>query len=860
MGLLERDGALERLDDLLAEAGQGRGRLVLVRGEAGIGKSALVEAFSAGRSGRLRWGMCDPVMPPRALAPIFDIAQQVGGELQAALADPDRHRIISAFLGVLRAEGGPWIVVLEDLQWADEATLELVRVVGRRAAQLRALVIGTVRDEEVGPDHPLSLALGDIPPSSIVSLCLEPLSPAAVSTLATASALDPAALHRATAGNPFFVTEVLAAGGADLPSTVRDAVWARARRLSGAALQLVRAASVLGPRCDASILCSLADATPADLDECVARGMLWREHATIDFRHELSRQAVLDALAPSERSRLHQRALLALRAQSPPIEAGTLARHAVEAGDVDAVLELAPQAGDRASALGAHRAALAHYQSSLPYAARLPSGERAALLAAHAHECFVIDDVDGAVTSQRAAVSYRHDDGDVSAVGLALSQLARYLWWNGDSDGANGASQEAVRLVESIPPEANVALAYAHMAGGQMMSGRYDAACEWGRRALSLAEQVGAEAVVVHALNTIGVSEVSIEIDDGWTKLEESLRRSIAADLEEDTARAFNNLIAVSRECKRYDLVERYREAAATFFDAHDLEASERCLVGDLVDALLDQGQWSAAESQAQAVVEHHSVHGRAQCLAVLGRLAARRGDGDAMYWLDQAFETQGLYGGEIAYPLRASRAEALWLAGNVRQAAQEIEAELDTFDERTNPWFVGEFAFWARRVGVDWECPRPPAEPYAFHLGGHPEKAANAWAALGCPYEEAQALADSDDESHVRRALSIFQRLGAGPGARRAVDRLRTMGAHRIARGPRSTTRGNAAGLSDREVQVALLLADGLRNGEIAKRLVLSTRTVDHHVSAILTKLKVRSRYDAGRKAIALGLTDTPK
>ena len=139
-GGFERDQALEQLDGLLAEASWRRGRLVLVRGEAGIGKSTLVEAFAAGRSSRVLWGICDPVVPPRPLAPIFDIAEQVGGPLRSALADPDRHRILSAFLGLLRAEGGPWVVVLEDVQWADEATLEVLRVVGRRAAQLRALV------------------------------------------------------------------------------------------------------------------------------------------------------------------------------------------------------------------------------------------------------------------------------------------------------------------------------------------------------------------------------------------------------------------------------------------------------------------------------------------------------------------------------------------------------------------------------------------------------------------------------------------------------------------------------------------------------------------------------------------------
>ena len=395
MGVLERDQALEQLDSLLAEAAWRRGRLVVVRGEAGIGKSTLVKAFASGRSGRVLWGMCDPVVPPRALAPIFDIAEQVGGELRSALADPDRHRILTAFLGLLRAEGGPWVVVLEDVQWADEATLEVLRVVGRRAAQLRALVIATVRDDEVGPDHPLSAALGDIPAASMVSLCLPPLSVTAVQELAAGTTIDPIALHRATAGNPFFVAEVLAAGGCELPSTVRDAVWARARRLSPAGLQVLRAAAVLGPRCDSEVLCAVGGSAPAGIDECVAGG-----HAaasTVDGgvppRTVLAGRAgvagPLGAVtaAPASAGRLARLA--------PSVDPAELARHAVEAGDADAVLELAPKAGARAATLGAHRAALAHYHSALPYAARLSGPERASLLAGHAHECFVADDITG---------------------------------------------------------------------------------------------------------------------------------------------------------------------------------------------------------------------------------------------------------------------------------------------------------------------------------------------------------------------------------------------------------------------------------------------------------------------------------
>src|SRR5205807_2429163 len=161
----------------------------------------------------------------------------------------------------------------------------------------------------------LSLALGDIPPGSIRTLRLPPLSIAAVETLASGTALDPAALHATSGGNPFFVTEVVTAGTSELPSTVRDAVWARARRLPPAALEGTRAAAVLGQRSAADVVCAVAGAQPADIDDCVARGMLRLEGATVEFRHELAQRAVLEALTPTDRAALERRALDVLLAR-----------------------------------------------------------------------------------------------------------------------------------------------------------------------------------------------------------------------------------------------------------------------------------------------------------------------------------------------------------------------------------------------------------------------------------------------------------------------------------------------------------------------------------------------------------------
>jgi len=225
--------------------------------------------------------------------------------------------------------------------------------------------------------------------------------------------------------------------------------------------------------------------------------------------------------------------------------------------------------------------------------------------------------------------------------------------------------------------------------------------------------------------------------------------------------------------------------------------------------------------------------------------------------WLDQALERQPGCGGEAGYPLRAYRAEAAWLAGDLRRAAAEIDIAYQGLTEYTSSWYAGDLAWIARLVGVDLEWDRSLPEPHALYLDGYPHKAAAAWAELGCPYEEAAMLSETSDEADLRRSLSTLRSLGAAPLAKTVEERLKTSGARNIPRGPRASTRANPAGLSDREIEVLGLIRRGLRNAEIASTLVVSTRTVDHHVSAVLAKLGTRSRFEAAQKARELGLPE---
>jgi DNA-binding CsgD family transcriptional regulator/tetratricopeptide (TPR) repeat protein len=741
--------------------------------------------------------------------------------------------------------------------------LDLLRVVGRRIRELPVLVVGTYRDDEVGNEHPLRLALGDIPSGVAVEIKVPALSIDAVKVLIEGKRMDAIALHRATAGNPFFVTEVIAAGQGKMPATVRDAVFARLGRLSSAGREILRAASILGP-CRPALLREVAEDDLAAIEECVERGMLLRDGELLHFRHELAQRAVREGIGRSELMALHRRALAALR-QASSIEPGQLAHHAVEAGDAAAVLELAPRAARRAVALGAHREAAAHYAAALRFAADLDERSCGELLECHARESLLIDDVDSAFASQHKALDCWRRLGDVRAEGNCLRALALITWFTGDVEGSIEVAQRAVELLKSVPASPHeLASAYATLAQRYLV-GLHDErlALSWGERALKLAEQVEDEPVAIHALTTLAIAELSLGHETGWAKLEESFRRARAARLEEEAARAIINLVEAARDTRRYDLVDRYGEEASDYLADQDVDLNlyRRRLDSDLAEIALERGRWQEATALANTLLSEQRTAGviRLKALTVLGRLRARRGDPDPWSPLDEALEfTRQPADREQQWALQAGRVEAAWLEGNTELARAEAENAVTLGLERVkDPWWRGELGFWAWRGGALDQLPAGVAEPYALHFAGRCRAAASIWEDIGSPYQQALALADSLDEDDLRRALGIFQSLRARPAASLVAERLRAVGARKIPRGPHPRTQRNPAGLTRRELEVLGLLGEGLRNVDIAERLVLSPKTVDHHVSAILRKLGVPNRVAAAEEAARLGLED---
>jgi DNA-binding CsgD family transcriptional regulator len=249
----------------------------------------------------------------------------------------------------------------------------------------------------------------------------------------------------------------------------------------------------------------------------------------------------------------------------------------------------------------------------------------------------------------------------------------------------------------------------------------------------------------------------------------------------------------------------------------------------------------------------------RSWALTALGLVRARRGDPHAGRALDEAHALVHWTGEPMRVgPTAAARAEAAWLRGEDERVAEATGAALALARDRGARRLTAELACWRRRVGIEDDLGSDDvAGPHALSLAGDAAAAARSWRVLGHRYEAALALADTGGPDALRGALDELLALGARPAATIVSRRLRVLGERDIPRGPRRRTRENPAGLTPREVEVLRLMTEGLRNAEIAARLIVSPKTVDHHVSRILHKLDVPTRSAAGAAAARLGLTD---
>jgi DNA-binding CsgD family transcriptional regulator/tetratricopeptide (TPR) repeat protein len=857
--LVEREAVLQLLVERLRAVSGGTGHVVLVGGEAGIGKTSLLKALAAERGdAQLWWGACDALQTPHPLAPLHDIVRVGDTGFRALLGiGADRAALFDAVLSELQHGANPILFVVEDVHWADEATLDLLKFLGRRIDRTRCLLVVSCRDDEVAPTHPLRRLLGELPAGQLSRVDVQQLSPAAVETLARHALRSPAGIHAATQGNPFFVTELLQHGIDRVPRGVQDLVLARLARLGPKAQEIVRLASVVPARIERWLVEALLESEVAALEECLDTGLLTASASSLSFRHELARNAVESSLSAPAAQALHARVLHAL--EHDPRAGASLARlvhHATHAGDGTAILRYAPEAARQAQQRGAHRQAAAHYRATLEHAAPLADARKAELFDQQSYECYLIEQITEAISARESSLGLWRNIGDDLKAGDALRWLSRLYWLGGQTTTSMEYAIEAIAVLESLPHGRELAMAYGNRAQLHMLTGEADASLLWGNKALALASALDDRETEIHVLSTIGTAKVDIEDFSGLQDLERSLSMALATPgFEEHAARAFSNLSYSSVCACDREAAHAYIDRGIAYCEERDLDSWARFMSVYRCELWLARGDWDRAVELAMAFLRTEVVTSvnRIPALVVLGRVRARRGDPDALEPLDEArqlslpmdmFKKNGLIG--------AARAEAAWLRGERDSVVSEVRAVWDK--DLHFAWVPGELAFWLQRAGALDEMPRCCAEPYALRIDGHWREAADAWGRYGCPYERARALADGDVDAQ-REALAVFEQLGARPDADRLRRQLQAAGVQGIPRGQRSSTKDNPYQLTAREVEVLGLLCEGLRNSEIAARLCRSVRTVDHHLAAVFAKLGVSTRTEAMAAALQAGI-----
>ncbi len=867
MRLLEREAALADLTAALDEARAGAGAVAMVSGEAGVGKTTLLRAFAGeADAARTLIGGCDDLAVPRALGPFLEIADQVPRLLRRLEEEPVGAP--RAVLDELRRDG-PTLCVVEDAHWADEATLDVITHVARRVEDLPALLVISFRDDEVAPDHPLRRALAAAPAARTRRIPLAPLSPAAVGVLA-GPGVDAASLHAVTGGNPFFVTEALSAGDGPTPPSVRDAVLSRLARLGPDGREAAELVSVVPAQTEQWLVDECLGSADAALADCEERGLLVIDGSFARYRHELARRAVEETLSGARRAALHRAVLAALGRRGA--SAARLAHHAWQADDAEALVRHGTAAGREAAAARSHREAVDLLARVAEYDTMMGDEERAEVLELLSEEAYHGSDPEQALRAREEALALRRDLGAPLATGATLRWLSRIRWWARDRAGAEIAADEAIRLLEEGPPGRELAMALSNRSQLAMLAQHNQEAISWGERAMALAHELGDVETLVHAQNNLGTALLQASLGDdardaairGQALLDESAARATEAGLDEHACRAFVNNAWQAHAEGRYADARRIAEQGMAYAREREQVSFVEYLTA--LDALIDlaTGEWAAGEATAAELVAIPTLRqtvARIPALEVLGLIHARRGEPDAGELLDQAWRfaevTQEL---QRIRPIACARAELAWLVGDLDAVDAATGDAYDLALRVGNRWDVGVLALWRHRAGVLDESPQGLPAPFALEIAGDPRSAAAAWRDLGAPYQAALALMQAGDPDSLLEAITILDGLGATAVAGLARDLARRTGATRVPRGPRASTRENPVGLTGRQMQVLELLAQGLSNGQIAERLVVSPKTVEHHVAAVLDKLGAANRGEAVTAARNLGVPLDPQ
>ena len=872
---MERDDELEALDSLLSQIDLTGGKVVLIRGEAGVGKSSLVNAFVRSHNAEVHMlaGACDDLMIQQPLSPFWDMARS-----EPTLKEPidrgDRAGVLQAAFDLLSRSLRPTVMVIEDAHWADEATLDAIAYLGRRIVRTNGLLLVTYRTGEVDYDHPLRKVFGGLEPQSVARIELQGLSLASVSMMLAESELDSGEVMVATGGNPFLVSEMASSDGSTVPSSLQDSVVARMQKLSPGSRQLLRTMSVIPEPLPMLDVARLTNAAESELDECERRRFLqlfqigrtdsrlvldggfglWDSTHVVGFRHDLIRRVVEATLSENERLEIHRAVLDALPEETHPC---LLIHCAVEANDIDRLLDLAPRSALYAATIGSHRQAVDDFRTLRPHLSKLDRDDLGRLFEVWAQEEFLADNIAEAVSVLKLALAHYAERGDRPAQSRVLARLSHYYENDGERKAAEELAAQAVEVLGDDPDGADLAFALEAKAYLHWMAGEWDEVPGLVERTLEAGGPDIDEHIRVRSLSHVGMTAHIANYPSGRPQLEEARQRaSKVGDWYEEVRALMNDAWAAS-EFRDLDIASDYIQRAISSAARHELPNLEKYSMAVYAKVLELKGNWTEAEDLARDLLDAGAI---TQMVAhpVLGIIEARKGRDGARATIAQAWSLASVAAEDQRLtPAAAAAAELGWITGTGNVSSSDLKEVMTNSLDKGFSWSPGAIAFWLWKQGELELIPKGVAEPYQLVMESRAVEAAGMFESLGLPYDRALALMHGDDDARVE-ALEAFETLGAVAVAAKLRQTLRSEGVS-VPRGRSHLTRDHVAGLTARQAEILELLNDGLTNIEIADRLFLSPRTVENHVAAVLGKLDASTRDEAVLLAREMGILPTP-
>jgi len=859
MELIERADFLAALHTKFENVVKAEGHCLLLCGEAGIGKTSLVRTFCQEIKSKCKvlQGTCDALFTPRPLAPLHDIAWQMQSDImQKVNGKTDRTALFTGFLQELSAQKGPTVLIFEDIHWADEATLDFIKFLARRITHIHCLFILTFRDNEIHSAHALRNVLGQLPFDAFSRLQLTPLSRQAVDKMAEEKGYSGEDVYCISGGIPFYVNEILASYSPGVPDNVKDSVLSVFNRHNEKTRRVWEILSVLPTGIETRYLEKMVPLFADAIEYCLGSRILIIDNDIIFFKHELYRRTIESALSPFVRIALNKNILDLFRESFE--EDGEIERiihHAKNANEYELVSYYAPLAAAHAVALGSHTEAARLYLTAIEYYQGSDKDKLIELYELYAYECYLTNKHKEAIIYTQKSLKLWEDKNEVEKMGNCMRFLSRLWWFEGNHKRAVSLGVQAVDIFKGLPSSKAKAMAYSNLSQLRMSMDRSDECIEWGEKAIAIAKEVGDEETIAHALNSMGAA-VMLDEDTkqkGIDMLMQSLEISVKNAYHEHAARVYIILGADGITIKDYALAKKALAEGIAYCEERDLDAQKIYLLSSKARLHLETGDWNEAYRIAEELLKDEILLpvNKIVALIVLATIKIRRGDRDVLPLMIEAkalaFEAMEL---QRIVPAFLVQMEYEWITGKSCIEADALSqtiamiVELGKFKKKSRLYF------WLKKTGREDLLSKAGYESLQDRYKGDIISDVALWEEWSSPYEQALALFEGND-ADKKRALTMVQALGAGAVYEKMKLEMRSSGIKSIPRGIRKTTRSNAAHLTGRELDVLKSLKEGLQNKEIADKLFISPKTVDHHISSILLKLGVNSRTKAVREAI---------